>query len=98
MGHRSERSSQAGVSSQNCRSRTLSIDYLPLDSILPDPKNPRAHSDKQIQQIAKSIQAFGFNVPVLVDADLRVIAGHGRLLACKLLEIKKVPVIRLEHL
>src|SRR6266478_3790012 len=98
MGHKSGRTSQVGVSHLNLRPKTLSIEYLPLDSLLPDPKNPRIHSDKQIQQIAKSIRAFGFNVPVLVDADLRVIAGHGRLLACRLLGINQVPVIPLEHL
>ena len=78
--------------------RTLLIEYVSAASLVPDQKNPRLHSDKQLQQIAASIKAFGFNVPVLVDGDLRVIAGHGRLLACNLLGIKKVPIIRLEHL
>jgi hypothetical protein len=77
---------------------SLTIEYKSTAILRPDPKNPRVHSDKQIEQIARSIQGFGFNVPVLVDAGLRVIAGHGRLLACKLLGIYKVPVIRLDHL
>jgi hypothetical protein len=76
----------------------LTIDYLPLASLHLDPKNARLHSDKQVRQIAKSIEVFGFNVPILVDADLRVVAGHGRLLAGRLLGIADVPVIRLEHL
>jgi DNA modification methylase len=63
-----------------------------------DPKNPRAHSDRQIGQIAESIQAFGFNVPVLIDSKCRVIAGHGRLLACALVGIEEVPTIILENL
>jgi DNA modification methylase len=79
-------------------SRKLTIEYLPVGSLRPDPKNARLHSDKQVQQIAKSIAAFGFNVPVLVDANSQVIAGHGRLSACRLLSIKEVPAIRLEHL
>ena len=79
-------------------SRKLAIEYLPVASLRPDPKNARLHSDKQVQQIARSIEAFGFNVPVLVDANSQVMAGHGRLLACKLLDIAQVPVIRLEHL
>ena len=41
---------------------------------------------------------FGFNVPILVDQDLKVIAGHGRVAAARLLQIDKVPIIRLEHL
>ena len=43
------------------------------------PANPRRHSNKQIRQIANSIATFGFNVPLLVNHDLRVLAGHGRL-------------------
>jgi ParB-like chromosome segregation protein Spo0J len=61
-------------------------------------RNPRIHTDKQLRQIEGSIQSFGFNVPVLVDAGLQVIAGHGRVLASKLLGETKLPVIRLEHL
>jgi DNA modification methylase len=63
-----------------------------------DPKNPRLHSEKQVQQIARSIEAFGFNVPLLVDAEMQVVAGHGRLQACQLLGITEVPTISLEHL
>jgi len=61
-------------------------------------KNPRHHGERQIRQIARSIQEFGFNVPILVDADLNVIAGHGRLEACRQLRWTEVPTIRLEHL
>jgi len=77
---------------------SLSIRYLPTGSLKPDPKNPRLHTEKQVQQIARSIEAFGFNVPVLVNAQSQVIAGHGRLQACQLLGITEVPTIRLEHL
>ena len=79
-------------------SRTLAVEYLSVASLRLNPQNPRLHSDKQIRQLANSIRSFGFNVPVLVDAHLQVIAGHGRVRACKLLEITEVPVIRLEHL
>ena len=79
--------------------RKLAIESLSVTSLRPDPKNARLHSDKQVQQIARSIEAFGFNVPVLVDAQLRVIAaGHGRLRACEVLGITEVPTIKLEHL
>jgi ParB-like chromosome segregation protein Spo0J len=79
-------------------SRSLAVEYLSVASLGLNPKNPRLHSDKQIRQLANSIKTFGFNVPVLVDAHLQVIAGHGRVRACKLLEITEVPTIRLEHL
>ena len=72
--------------------------YRPIDHLKPDPSNPRRHERKQIQKIAESIQAFGFNVPILIDAELRVIAGNGRLLACRHLGRSEVPTISLEHL
>jgi len=64
----------------------------------PDPTNARQHSKKQIRQIANSIKAFGFNVPILVDRYDNVIAGHGRLLACRELGMTEVPTLCLEHL
>ena len=78
--------------------RNLSVEYRPVASLHLNPENSRLHNDKQVRQIAASIGSFGFNVPVLVDAQLRVIAGHGRVLACKLVGISEVPTIRLEHL
>jgi len=83
---------------RNMLTRKLTIEYLPVTSLRVDPNNARLHGDRQVRQIAKSIEAFGFNVPVLVDANSQVVAGHGRLLAGKLLGIADVPVIRLEHL
>jgi ParB-like chromosome segregation protein Spo0J len=79
-------------------SRRLRIEYRHVDSLRPDPNNARIHSDKQVQQIAESIRTFGFIVPFVVDDHLQVILGHGRLLACKLLGKKSVPVIRLSDL
>ena len=76
----------------------LSIIYRDVTDLQLDPKNVRVHSKKQIAQIAQSIKAFGFNAPVLVNSELKAIAGHGRLAACKLLGITTVPTICLEHL
>jgi DNA modification methylase len=77
---------------------SLSIVYRDVSQLQLDPKNARVHSKKQIQQIAHSIEAFGFNAPILVNSELKVIAGHGRLAACKLLGITTVPTISLKHL
>jgi len=66
--------------------------------LIPYINNARTHPDEQVTQIASSIKEFGFNQPILIDADDGVISGHGRLLAAKKLELKKVPCIRLEHL
>src|SRR5579864_5609245 len=61
----------------------LSIVYRNVEDLQPNPKNPRRHPKKQIRQIARSIQTFGFNAPFLVDRNLQLIAGHGRLEAAK---------------
>lgn len=76
----------------------IEIEYRAVSELRLDPKNPRLHSPRQVGQIARSIATFGFNVPLLIDAASKVIAGHGRLLACKRLGWKEVPTVRLEHL
>jgi ParB-like chromosome segregation protein Spo0J len=74
------------------------IELVDIESLKPDPGNARTHPKKQIEQLAKSMKAFGFMNPVLVDKDNQVIAGHGRLLAAKSMQMKQVPVIRANHL
>jgi DNA modification methylase len=69
-----------------------------IDELKLDPVNPRRHSKKQIRQIANSIKTFGFNGPILIDGFGNIIAGHGRLLAAKLLGMSEVPTLRLDHL
>jgi DNA modification methylase len=76
----------------------LSVVYRRIDDLKPDPANPRLHSKKQIRQIANSIEGFGFIVPILIDRDGKVIAGHGRLLACRELGITEAPTLCLDHL
>ena len=71
---------------------------LSIRDIKPNPRNPRVHSNRQIDQIADSIKAFGFGAPVLVDETLTLIAGHGRLRAAELLGIKEIPAIELRGL
>jgi len=76
----------------------ISISYVDSHSLKPNRRNARTHSAKQISQIAASISEFGFTVPILIDADSNVIAGHGRLKAAEKLGLDKVPIVRLEHL
>jgi len=76
----------------------LAVVWRRIEALRPDPANPRSHSPKQIRQLARSIGAFGFNVPILVDRTLRIIAGHGRLLAAQDLGWREVPTIVLDHL
>jgi ParB-like chromosome segregation protein Spo0J len=86
------------VAPSPCAGAALSIAYLSIDQLKPDPGNARQHSAKQVRRIAKSIEAFGFNVPLLIDAEGNMFAGHGRLLAAKRLGWDQVPTIRLDHL
>jgi ParB/RepB/Spo0J family partition protein len=71
----------------------LAIQYVSPDEVRPYAGNARAHSKKQIRQIADSIQRFGFTNPIIVSRDYEVIAGHGRLAAAKLLGLTTVPVV-----
>ena len=84
----------------DCKQRglNLSIVYRQIDELKPNPANPRHHSKKQIQQIAASIDAFGFNVSILIDREGNVVAGHGRLWACRELGWTEVPTLCLDHL
>src|SRR6266436_10061459 len=74
------------------------ISFVAIGDLIPDPDNPRKHGRAQISAIAKSIEAFGFNAPILVDKNNKIVAGHGRYEAATLLGIDKVPVILLDHL
>lgn len=64
----------------------------------PFDRNARTHSKRQIRQIARSIEEFGFTNPILIDSSNRIIAGHGRAEAAKLLNLNDVPIICMEHL
>src|SRR5450631_2672403 len=74
------------------------IELWPIDRLIPFARNPRTHSEAQVTQIAASIAEFGFNNPILVDTKAGIIAGHGRLLAARKLQLTEVPVIVLDHL
>ena len=78
--------------------RNLRIEWLAISELKLDPRNPKQHSARQIRQIAESIKTFGCLVPVLIDRDNKILAGHGRVLALRRLGWAEVPVIRVEHL
>ncbi len=69
-----------------------------VDDLRPYSRNARTHTRKQIKEIARSIQRFGFTNPVLIDDRNGIIAGHGRVEAAKLLDMQAVPVLRLSDL
>jgi len=76
----------------------MNFEHRPTLALKPYSNNARTHSPKQIKQIARSIERFGFNNPVLIDDDNQIIAGHGRVEAAKQLKMKTVPCVRLSHL
>src|SRR5262245_40735618 len=78
--------------------RNLTIEQTPIPALQRRDRNARTHSKRQIRQIANSIERFGFTNPILIDDNLRVLAGHGRLEAAKLLGLAVVPSIRLSHM
>ena len=94
----SDRTDRRKLPSSDLAQDRLTIQHRPVDTLRLDPRNPRKHSKKQLAQVAESIRAFGFNVPVLIDDDKKIIAGHGRVLACQLLGITEIPTICLSHL
>jgi hypothetical protein len=80
------------------RSAELRIEYLPTQQLRQNPQNPRLHSDRQIKQIAASMEAHGFNMPIAINAEKQVVAGNGRLEAAKQLGLQTVPTLTLDHL
>lgn len=70
----------------------------PINLIKPAPDNPRKIPEKAVEQVAKSIQQFGWQQPLVVDNNQVIIAGHTRYLAAKKLGLKTVPCIKATHL
>jgi len=71
---------------------------MPVADIQPARRNARTHSRSQIRKIADSIERFGFVTPILIDREGRIVAGHGRWQAAKLLNMAEVPTLVLAHL
>ncbi|WP_419832768.1 ParB/Srx family N-terminal domain-containing protein [Endozoicomonas atrinae] len=69
-----------------------------VSDLIPYVNNSRVHDEEQIIQICSSIKEFGFTNPVLIDESNGIIAGHGRLMAAKKLNLKTVPCIVLAGL
>jgi DNA modification methylase len=76
----------------------LEVSYLPVAELVPAERNARTHSPEQIQQIARSIGAFGWTNPILIDEGRAIIAGHGRLEAARAAGLAEVPTITLAGL
>ena len=76
----------------------IQIQYRDVADLALDSRNPRQHSQKQVNQIADSIREFGFVMPIVIDDRANVVIGHGRLLAARKLAMPRVPVVEIRHL
>ena len=74
------------------------IEMADVAKLIPYDRNPRTHTSGQVEKIAKSIREFGFINPIIVANTGEIIAGHGRLRAAQKLGLKKVPILRADHL
>jgi ParB-like chromosome segregation protein Spo0J len=76
----------------------MKIKEVPIDDVIPYEKNPRIIPAKAVEQVARSIERYGFRQPIVVDTDMVILAGHTRWRAAKKLKRKTVPVHIAENL
>jgi DNA modification methylase len=76
----------------------LEISYVPITKLKTPEDNPRDHTPRQIKQIARSMSAFGFISPIVIDPECNVIAGVGRVLAARRLGLTEAPTVSVNHL
>lgn len=74
------------------------IERVLLNTLRPNPRNARTHSRKQIEAIARALSRFGVINPLVSDDHGRIVAGHARAEAAKLIGLTHVPVIHISHL
>ena len=77
---------------------TERFEKVNIDKLIPYARNARTHSKEQVLQLRASLREFGFVNPVIVDKDLNIIAGHGRIMAAKEEGITEVPCVFVEHM
>lgn len=80
----------------------LQVEYVSTDELQEYKNNSKLHPSSQIDQIASSIEEFGFNSPILAwhndDGEPEIVAGHGRLMAARKLGMEELPVVFLDHM
>src|SRR6516162_2776375 len=99
---RSRRRDQKLAARENLRlppiTRALVIENVPINDLRRYQNNPRIHPKSQVDKLARAIDEFGFLIPVLIDSQNKVLAGHARLEAAEKLSLVSVPCIRAGHL
>lgn len=70
----------------------MTVEMRPIDSLVPYEKNPRDNWPA-VKKVADSLREFGWKQPIVVDRKMKIVVGHTRLLAARLLGYREVPVI-----
>ncbi len=76
----------------------MKIENVAIKDLKPYERNAKKHDEKQIKNVMESIKQFGMAQPLVIDKDNVLIIGHCRLIACKRLKMKEVPVVRMDEL
>lgn len=69
------------------------IELREISGLIPFARNSRTHSEEQIAQIAAAMREWGWTNPVLVDEEGTILAGHGRIMAARVLGFTEVPTM-----
>ena len=72
---------------------SLQVQTVDIDTLRPHPRNPRIHPDSAIEKLMHSMEKFGWTNPVLVDAEMTILAGHARCVAARKMGQTEIPVI-----
>ena len=78
--------------------KAVELREVEIAALKPYERNAKQHSKEQVEKISRSIQELGFVSPCLIDKEMNVIAGHGRIMAAKAVGMEKVPCVFIEGL
>jgi len=74
------------------------IKQINISELKPYENNARMHGEEQLGQIERSIKEFGFTIPILIDDENTILAGHGRWNVAKKMSLEQVPCMVISHL
>jgi ParB-like chromosome segregation protein Spo0J len=80
---------------ENKMGKIANVQEVPVSKLVPYERNAKIHGTDQVEKLKSSIEEFGFLSPCLIDSDYNLIAGHGRLMAAKELNMETVPCVLL---
>ena len=78
--------------------KAVELREVEIAALKPYERNAKQHSKEQVEKIGRSIQELGFISPCLIDQDMNVIAGHGRIMAARSIGWETVPCVFIEGL